>query len=260
MAKKRKRTNTTSSQAHGGSTDKKQPRTSRHNNQEPKELDLRGKAATTDSLQAYLKTNFKKNSRGKSGGCFSVQTDHFPRGCMQVLLDHMSADSSSKITSFENHYGKVYKHQLQNPDLKLLVKTNGSSLTHLCMIPPSEESSAPKLQGCGYRWITQYATKLQVLELSLKYDVKKQLLDLSSRRTPLQVHQMERLILRDVGPNTTMEHLVELVEKAPRLRELVLWNVELDLEDDDNESEDLSSLLQAKARDAGNSKLRVHVN
>lgn len=217
-------------------------------------MDLRKLAATPDALKTYLEDHYSCSSLPSN---VLIQTEQFPRGCMQILLDHLG---DTHVTEFQNHYGSVYKHQLQNPDLKLLVKTQGKWLTHLRMTPLllSEgkcESRSPKLQGCGYRWITLHAKNLQVLELSLRYDVKQQMLDFS-RRTPLQVEQLKELTLRDVGSNTTREQLVELVTRAKVLEKLILRNVEF-LEEDDV---DLGSFLKAAAKKAGNAALDVSVD
>eukprot|EP00971_Amphidinium_carterae_P033468 659245-Amphidinium_carterae.1 len=174
---------------------------------------------------------------------------------MAVLLNHVSKDGGASIVSFENEFGKVQKYHLQNPDMKLLVKTHGASLTSLRLTPcAAEEASYPKLQGCGYRWISEpkivpppppaapkvpqnekikdpkwpktprkhafselstsfllvwfwssgavavvqflvpritlHARKLQTLEISLRCDTKRQLLDLK-RRTPLQLASLK---------------------------------------------------------------------
>ena len=216
-------------------------------------VDLRGCASTSEALKSYLVNNFPAPISSKA---WSIQTDQFPRGCMQVLLDHL-ADHDISVSRFQNQYGKVYKYHLQNPDLKLLVKAHGTTLTHLQMTPLSEEElPAPKLQGCGYRWTTLHAKQLQVLELSMKYDVKQQLLDFS-RRTPLRVDHLQELILRDVGPNATRQQLIELVTRAKTMKKLVLMGMEV--EDDPDEEGDLQALLVATAKKAGNAALIVEV-
>ena len=256
---KRKRTTPKSSTKKSSSPNKQSRKDS-----EAYQIDLRGCVSTPGSLKTYLEENFSSPPAGKP---WSIQTDHFPRGCMHVLLNHVS-DHNGAISCFQNHYGKVYKYHLQNPDLKLLVKSHGATLTTLRMTPQnkqpqgSESSPAPKLQGCGYRWITLHARNLQVLELSLKYDVKQQLLDFS-RRTPLKVHRLQELILWDVvrSKNTTIrEQLVELIQQSSKsLHKLVLMTgVDYQHGGEDGE-EDLRSFLENTAKEAGNDALKVEV-
>lgn len=245
-------------QAKGSSSKSEKAKVSRPSDDLYYPVDLRGRAATPDALKSYLQEHY---SSPPTNQAWSIQTDQFPRGCMQVLLDHLADNDNLAIAQFQNHYGKVYKYQLQNPDLKLLVKTHGRSLTHLRMTPlftadSSTQPPSPKLQGCGYRWTTLHAQKLQVLELSLQYDVKQQLLDFS-RKTPLLVEQLQELILRQVGANTTRPQLIELVNRAKCLQSLILTGVELD--DDNSQDEDLALVLEQAAKKAGNDALVVQV-
>lgn len=215
-------------------------------------FDLRGHAKTPDALKCYLRDHRAPTT------FWAIKTDNFPRGCMQVLLDHAS-DQEACIQRFVNEYGKVYKYHLQNPELKALVKGHGKWLTHLQMTPMTEAPS-PKLQGCGYRWTAQHTKILQVLEMSLRHDVKRQLLDLT-RRNPLRLECLQEIILWDVGSNTTIQQLVALVTRAKKLRRLVLYDAELG-EKGDNNSEDGSSLariLECKAKEAGNEIFRVEI-
>lgn len=219
-------------------------------------FDLRGHAKTPDALKCYLREQCTSNKVGKSTALCAIKTDLFPRGCMKVLLDHV-ADQKLCIEHFQNEYGKVYKYHLQNPDLKALVESQGKWLTQLQMTPLPEALS-PKLQGCGYRRTAMHAHVLQVLEISLQYDVKQQLLDFT-RRNPLRVEFLREIILWDVGVNTTHEQLNALLKQAKTLQRLVLHDAELGKEGGSN-SEDscgLELFLNRKAKEAGNANLKV---
>ena len=213
---------------------------------------------------------------------WSIFTSRFPRGCMQVLLDYVvnTQDNSddkniNRIVKFQNYYGKVYKYHLQNPDLKLLIKSQGEFLTQLQMTPQqqqqnsgSEERSqsstppSPKLEGCGYRWITVHAIRLEVLEISLKYDTKRQLLDLS-KKNPLQTQNLRTLVLRYVRSidTTIRQQLNDLVRQSPNLQHLKLYVLADggEADEDNTEEEDLTTLLRATSIEAGNKDLQVEI-
>jgi len=220
------------------------------------DFDLRGHAKTPDVLQCYLREQCTSNKVGKSTTFCAIKTDLFPRGCMQVLLDH-AADQNLCIAHFHNEYGTVYKYHVQNPDLKALVESQGKWLTHLRMTP-SPEAVPPKLQGCGYRRTALHTHVLQVLEISLRYDVKQQLLDFT-RRHPLRVEFLREIILWDVGVNTTRTQLLALVTRAKALRRLVVHEAELGKEGGSNgeDSCGLGPFLHRTAKEAGNANLKV---
>jgi len=219
-------------------------------------LDLRGHAKTPDALKCYLREQCTSNKLGNSTTFCTIKTGLFPRGCMQVLLDHVS-DQKLCIEHFQNEYGKVYKYHLQNPDLKALVESQGKWLTHLQMTP-LPEAPPPKLQGCGYRRTALHTHVLQVLEISLQYDVKQQLLDFT-RRNPLRVEFLREIILWDVGVHATREQLIALVTLAKTLQRLVVHDAELGKEGDSNseDSRGLELFLNRKAKEAGNANLKV---
>ena len=255
MSKRKTQSEEDSAASHAGtpSLGNKAKRTRKVHDADIQEVDLRGmEFATPVELQDYLKEHYPIPKTGLC--CWSVKTDSFPRGCMQILLDHVSKSKQTiRIVQFHQEYGKVSKYQLQNPDLKLLLKTHGPWLTHLSLIP-QEESRPPKLQGCGYRWTTLHAKSLKVLGISLQYDIKRQLLDLS-RKTPLRLQCLEELVIRDVGSNTTKKHLEALVAKAPNLRRLSVYEPSFE-----TNAESLVSFLEQSAQRAGNDKLSVEVH
>jgi len=218
-------------------------------------FDLRGHAKTPDALKCYLREQCISKV-GKSTTFCAIKTDLFPRGCMQVLLDHV-ADQKLCIEHFQNEYGKVYKYHLQNPDLKALVESQGKWLTHLQMTP-SPEALPPKLQGCGYRRTALHTHVLQVLEISLQYDVKHQLLDFT-RRNPLRVEFLREIILWDVGVNTTRKQLIALVTMAKSLQRLIVHDAQLGKEGGGNSEEicGLELFLNRTAKEAGNANLKV---
>lgn len=147
----------------------------------------------------------------------SVMCSYFPRGSMDVLLT-----SFPNINSFTCHYGGVLSRNLQNPELKLLMKTAGPRLRKLCIKPSQDTgdgSRVPriKFQGCGYRWIAKHATALNFLEISLCNDIKQQLI------ARLKTSALETLILYDAKNNLNMDDLKCLLGRSPNLKHLHVY-------------------------------------
>eukprot|EP00808_Paulinella_micropora_P021730 g10202.t1 len=130
----------------------------------------------------------------------------FPRGAMALVLA-----ACPNITSFTCHYGTKAKDNLTNPDLKLLLKTRHKNLRCLRLSPVSENARAPKLQGCGYRWLAKHATALIELEITLEFDRKQQLLP------RLSTTHLQHLTLHDVDTTYAAE-VAALLDRAPQLQ------------------------------------------
>ncbi|CAB9528733.1 expressed unknown protein [Seminavis robusta] len=236
----------------------KKPRKGNKENETALEvMDLCGQGFLSPSdLMTFLEKQYPLSIKKlKTTKKFSIHTDSFPRGCMQVLLDHIG-EWHHQIVEFQHHYGMVRKYQLQNADLKLLLKEHGGWLTSLRLVPQSLNlvatvPPAPKLQGCGYRWTTLHARCLHVLELPLANDTKQQLLD-GTRKTPLQLDRLEELVLRHVGSNTTRDQLEHVVANAPVLGRLVVHGASI--------GDDLETFLVAKAKEHGKDDLEIEVH
>lgn len=144
----------------------------------------------------------------------SLHCELFPRGAAEVLHPYLT-----RLEEFQHSYGPVAVRNLQNPDLKSLVKAYGDSL-RIIRIAPSPEYTfsavSPKLQGCGYRALTKYCNSLIELGIPVGYDVKKQLLP------RLHVSHLIRVTLYDVPKSLTAKELRAFVKRCPKLEVLEL--------------------------------------
>jgi hypothetical protein len=167
---------------------------------------LTDQVAFADFLQQQQTKQNEKNSLSLP---VHVVSKFFPRGSMELLLKHFP-----HIESFEHRFGAVSKYNLQNPDLKLLVKSCGANdLRHLIIHADVECENArePRLQGCGFRWLAKHCEQLETLVMPLTFDVKKQLIP------RLKTSKLRRLTLTNVGSNVDKDALKQLIQNSPKL-------------------------------------------
>ena len=142
----------------------------------------------------------------------SLRCELFPRGSVESLQPYLCP-----LQTFHHSYGPVSVRNLQNPDLKLLVKSHGNTLRSIHIAPSkhyAHSAVSPKLQGCGYRALAKHCTRLKELALPIGYDVKKQLLP------RIHVAHLERIILYDVPRSVTAKEIRAFVKRCPRLEAL----------------------------------------
>uniref|UniRef100_A0A7S3V1U3 Uncharacterized protein n=2 Tax=Aplanochytrium stocchinoi TaxID=215587 RepID=A0A7S3V1U3_9STRA len=146
----------------------------------------------------------------------NVECSQFPRGSVEIILPILG-----ELKSFVHKYGAVNVHNLQNPDLKLLVKSHGKTLEEIIISPDDKivDACPPKLQGCGYRWLTRHCISLRKLEITLLFDVKRQLLE------RINVDALEEVKLRDAIKTLSAKELEAFVTRCPKLKLIEVYDL-----------------------------------
>ena len=186
------------------------------------EIHLNYEKVVADNLANAINTDLKLYKDSRLSSKIFVKTRAFPRHSMELLLN-----SFPVIFSFENVCDSTRKFVLTNPDLKYLLKHNGSNLQQLIIRLNNDgeggDGLTPKFQGCGFRWLAKHATNLTLLEIPLQFDVKKQLVERLECFSTLK-----RLKLTLVGDNLDAQQLKTFLEKATKLTHCTIlnWNID----------------------------------